>query len=208
MKVSRSWAVENTSGWIEQSALFKIQIVAAIIQTYKLCQFAWQASNRAAGLQTHLSFNTIMYITLKCCIWPAGAAVYQACCTQKLFKYSHTCRINMFHLEVVLTRIVLSRQELLGVVVVLVMKRGKNGREKESVTATLMGKELGVLTEKTLDAQRTRQMTTAGLLSAAEQQHHQHLIWLLGGGGVHHPFCQWWLNGFELLILMCGIPLN
>lgn len=65
--------------------------------------------------------------------------------------------------------------------VVLVMKRGKNGREKKSVTAMLMRKELGVLTKKTLDAQRTRQMMMAGLLSAAEQ-YHQPLYGFLQGG--------------------------
>lgn len=79
--------------------------------------------------------------------------------------------------------------------VVLVMIRGKNGLEKESVSAMLMEKEVGALTEKTLDAQRTRQMMMAGLLSAAEQ-HHQHLYGSLGWGGgslSHLPVVTKWL---------------
>lgn len=61
-----------------------------------------------------------------------------------------------------------------GLGVVEAMRGGRNGTgsgpERGSASVTLMEKGAGVLTKKTLVAPRTRQMMTAGPLSAAEQQ--------------------------------------
>lgn len=54
--------------------------------------------------------------------------------------------------------------------------KSDQGRGKESGTVMAKAKRPGVLTKITLVAQRTKQTTMAGPLSAAEQQ--LHLIWL------------------------------
>lgn len=87
------------------------------------------------------------------------------------------------------------------------MTRGRNGLETgtKSVNVMLMEKRVGVLTKKTPDAQRTRQMMMAGLLSAAEQQP-LHLFGLLAEKIIFTmpsaSKAQWRLNGFKLLILV------